>query len=33
MLNANVLEEGADQSMDLGMGVQYVLATMWVTLG
>jgi hypothetical protein len=32
MLNANVLKEGAGQSMDLGMGVQYVLATMWATL-
>jgi len=31
MSNANELEEGASQSMDLDMGIQDVLATMQAT--
>jgi hypothetical protein len=31
MFNVNELEEGASQSMDLGMGVQDVFATMQAT--
>jgi hypothetical protein len=32
MFNANELKEGVGHSMDSSVGVQNVLATMWVTL-